>query len=344
MSLLRFLLFPFTIPYGIAVLIRDFIFSSGIILPKDTSIPTISIGNLSAGGTGKTPFTETCIRILDDLFTIAIISRGYGRKTLGFQWVERDSPSWQVGDEMLQLKRKFPYLTMAVCESRIEAARIIEKENLANLIILDDAYQHRQIDRIVNIMLTTYQKPYYKDFLLPMGNLREFRYAKVRADIIVVTKCPPGTTRKSLAKMMRRFRTVTRQLVLHAISTYDDARELFTDKVSDLSPYKRVLLVTGIASNRELKKHILEMGVELEVMSFRDHARYSERRVDKILEKWHALNQISPTCIITTPKDAVKLREHEEDLQNIPIHYIDYSLELEDVHAFKRYVLPRVFD
>ena len=344
MSALRFLLFPFSILYGIGILIRNFFYSYGIIMPKKTGIATISVGNLSTGGTGKTPFTESLIIMLQQVCNIAVISRGYGRKTMGFQWVETDSPSWQVGDEILQLKQKFPEITMAVCERRIEAARMIEEGGMANLIILDDAYQHREIHRNINILLTTFRKPYFRDFLLPMGDLREFRVGKVRADVIVITKCPPGTSRKSLARMIRKMRTRTDQLVTFAISSYGEPKDLITGQPADVSPYKKLLLVTGIADSRDLREHLRTWNVEIEKLRYRDHAKYSADRVKNIVHKWSALNAKMPTCVITTPKDAVKIREHSETLGDCPVFTVDYKLELPEVNAFKRMVLPRVME
>ncbi|MEQ8324176.1 MAG: tetraacyldisaccharide 4'-kinase [Vicingaceae bacterium] len=342
MFILRLLLLPFSILYAIGVLIREFIFFFGLIMEQDCGIPTLAVGNISAGGTGKTPFTETLIKLFGQTFSIAIASRGYGRTTTGFHWVELDSPAWQVGDEMLQLKRKYPNLPMAVCESRLEAAKRIREEYRVNLLLLDDAFQHRQIVRRVNILLTTYKKPYFNDYLLPMGSLREFRWAKHRADIIVLTKCPPDSTRKSVAKYLRRIRPSNRQFATYAISVYDEAKSLFEDEVNDLSTFSQFILVTGIASNKDLLNHVSAKGKPVKVMRYRDHARYSKHRVKNIANKWRELNGHTTTCIITTPKDAVKLREKSDLLKGIPVFYIDYSLEMPEWHQFRNRIVPRI--
>ena len=156
-------------------------------LPK---IKTIAIGNLSTGGTGKTPFVEMLIRELSDKHKIAVLSRGYGRNSKGFKWVEVNSNAFEVGDEALQVKTNFPEITVAVCEKRADGIKIIERDKGdINLILLDDAFQHRYVTAQLYILLSSYNKPFYGDYILPMGNLREWRNASKRADFIVITKC-----------------------------------------------------------------------------------------------------------------------------------------------------------
>ena len=244
---------------------------------------------------------------------------------------------------MLQVKRRFPSIQIAVCESRLEGAKRIREERPdVNLLLLDDAYQHRYIARDVNILLTTYKKPYFKDYLLPMGNLREFRYSKTRANIIVVTKCPPGSTRKSLRKYFRKIRASGKQYATFTMNSYEDPRGLFTNEPIDFSAYQTCLLVTGIVSNQDLKEHLALKDKQVEELEFKDHANYDKGRVKKIIHEFQALNKISATCIITTEKDAVKLSEWKDELSSIPIFSIRFSFELDKNHQLQRWILPRI--
>ena len=343
MTFLRIFLFPFSVIYGVVIFLRNFIFDFGIIMEKECEIPTIAIGNISTGGTGKTPFTETLIRLFCQTFDVAVLSRGYGRKTSGFRWVEVDSSARECGDEMLQVKRRFPNIPVAVCESRLEGAKRIREEcPNVNLLLLDDAYQHRYIVRDVNILLTTYKRPYFNDYLLPMGNLREFRYGKKRAHIIVVTKCPPGSTRRSLRKYFRRIRASGKQYATFTMNAYDEAMGLFDNQANDLKAYDTCLLVTGIANNRDLIEHLESLDKKVVEMRFKDHADYTKNKVNSIVQRYEELSQQSSTCIITTQKDAVKLQEWSEKLGLLPVFSISFSFVLDKNHELKRWILPRI--
>ena len=312
-------------------------------MPKECEIPTIAIGNISTGGTGKTPFTETLIDLFGQTFDVAVLSRGNGRKTSGFRWVEVDSLARDCGDEMLQVKRRYPNIPVAVCERRLDGAKIIREEcPNVNLLLLDDAYQHRYISRDVNILLTTYKEPYFKDYLLPMGNLREFRYAKTRAHIIVVTKCPPGSSRRSLRKYFRKIRASGRQYATFTMNSYDEARGLFDNESTDLKAYETCLLVTGIANNKDIIEHLESLDKKVEVMRYKDHANYTKSKVNNIAQTFQNLNEQSPTCIITTQKDAVKLQEWKDELGSLPVFSITYSFVLDKNHELKRWILPRI--
>ncbi|HAW51783.1 MAG TPA: tetraacyldisaccharide 4'-kinase [Flavobacteriales bacterium] len=244
---------------------------------------------------------------------------------------------------MLQVKRRFPNIPVAVCESRLEGAKRIREEcPNVNLLLLDDAYQHRYIVRDVNILLTTYKRPYFNDYLLPMGNLREFRYGKKRAHIIVVTKCPPGSTRRSLRKYFRRIRASGKQYATFTMNAYDEAMGLFDNQANDLKAYDTCLLVTGIANNRDLIEHLESLDKKVVEMRFKDHADYTKNKVNSIVQRYEELSQHSSTCIITTQKDAVKLQEWSEKLGLLPVFSISFSFVLDKNHELKRWILPRI--
>ncbi|MCL4153106.1 UNVERIFIED_CONTAM: hypothetical protein GTU68_053341, partial [Idotea baltica] len=166
-------------------------YDSGILKSTSFNVPVISVGNLSVGGAGKTPHVEYLIMLLQDYLNVAVLSRGYKRKSKGFRWVNRKDQVTQTGDEPLQFKRKFPETAVAVCESRnIGIPMMLQGKKDIQTILLDDAFQHRSVVPGLNILLTTYDEPYTRDYLLPSGRLREFRSSAKRADVIIVTKCP----------------------------------------------------------------------------------------------------------------------------------------------------------
>jgi tetraacyldisaccharide 4'-kinase len=192
MQFLRYILLPFSFFYGSIMWVRNMLFNLGIKQIEKVDATVVSVGNLSVGGTGKTPHVDWIVTKLKNEIPTAILSRGYGRKSKGFVLVTKHSPAERVGDEALFYKRKHKEdIEVAVSEKRVEGAEklLILKAKL-KLIVLDDAYQHRYIHRDVNILLTDYNRPYYKDFVLPSGRLREFRSGKNRADVVIVTKCP----------------------------------------------------------------------------------------------------------------------------------------------------------
>ena len=185
------LLSPIAAIYWLITSIRNWCYDRQLFKSTSFEIPIISVGNLSVGGTGKTPMVDYLINLLSKKYTIAVLSRGYGRKTSGFLWVEKSRSSKEVGDEPLQIKSQYNQISVAVCENRVYGVQQILKEKPeTSLIILDDAFQHRRIQPKVSLLLSTYEKPYFKDWMLPAGNLREARIGANRSDAIVLTKCP----------------------------------------------------------------------------------------------------------------------------------------------------------
>src|ERR1035441_8796866 len=191
MNLLRFLLFPVGLLYGILVFFRNLLYDLGILPVKAFETGIIVIGNLSVGGTGKSPMTEYLIRLLKDKFPIATLSRGYKRHTTGFLLADKDSTSHQIGDEPLQFKKKFPELIVAVDENRKDGIKkLLSQFPELKVVLLDDAFQHRRVKAGLSILLTDYSKMFYDAFLMPVGSLREWASGKKRADIVIATKCP----------------------------------------------------------------------------------------------------------------------------------------------------------
>ena len=322
---MRFLLFPFAFLYGIIVLIRNKLFDWKIFRSVSFNIPIISIGNISVGGTGKTPHTEYLIRLLKNKFKLAILSRGYGRDTKGFFIADSFSLAEEVGDEPKQYKQKFKDVEVVVCESRKKGIRNILKKILdVNTILLDDAFQHRWVKPGLSIVLTDYFNIFPKDYLLPVGRLREFRSASKRADIIVVTKTPAVFSPILKRSILDLIKLSPEQKIYFSYIKYGEFELLPEIECSNI-PEKNnyILLFTGIAKPGPLEEHIARKCIEYDIIKFSDHHKYSKKDMQKIRETFH--NIISPNKIIlTTEKDAMRLDNPEliKIIQGLPVFYI----------------------
>ena len=255
------------------------------------------MGNLSTGGTGKSPMIELLVSFLKDNQKLAILSRGYKRKTTGYREVLTESTVEEVGDEPLQFKKKFPEITVAVCEDRQTG---IEKlQNKADVILLDDAFQHRKVTASVNILLTSFDDLYVNDCMLPTGNLREPKFGANRADIIVVTKCPENISDATIESIKRKLRPKSHQEIYFSKIGY--ASEIKNPKKKKpLSSLKNeeFLLVTGIANPKPLIGFLKKEGLNFKEKSFPDHHNFTSSEIDEL--KRHSL-------ILTTEKDFMRL-------------------------------------
>lgn len=304
--------------YGLINHIRNLLFDKGVLktLSHDTAV--ISVGNLKAGGTGKTPFVEYLLRLLASSYNIAVISRGYGRKTKGYRLVDPQGRAEEFGDEPLQMAKKFPNVLFAVCESRNKAIEIIEAEYPAiNLVLLDDAYQHRYTARDFNILLTEYNRPFFKDRVLPFGLLREYRQGYKRADCIVVTKCPPleERERKDFAE---KLKPLPDQRIFFSEIHYrlpyllnDESRKL------NLSEHS-VVLFTGISNNSHIISYLKSKTLLLGTISYNDHHNFSQRDRLHILQEFRKLGK-ADSILLTTEKDAGRIGSFPIDVYVLPI-------------------------
>ncbi len=282
---------------------------------KRFKLPIIGVGNLSTGGTGKSPMTEYIVRLLNDQYRVATLSRGYGRETSGYRKVQVSSLAKEVGDEPLQFKQKFPELSVTVDENRIRGIqKIREDENTADVIVLDDIYQHRKVHPGFLILLTSYDAPFYEDLVLPAGNLRESRRGAQRADVVVITKCPPDldvNTQKISAQKVKKY---TDSPVYFSSITYDDVARGVEDKV--LSEFKKssFTLVTGIAKPQPFMEYLLTKGLHFEEKHFADHHNFTEKELA-------TLDEIP--VILTTEKDYVRLKPYlkKTKLFYLPIRF-----------------------
>ena len=326
------LLLPLTMWYAIGVAVRNLLFDWGVKRSVSPDVPTIGIGNLRVGGTGKTPHTEYLIRLLAGR-RVALLSRGYGRATQGFVLADNSSTASQIGDEPLMMARKFPQLTVAVCEDRVEGVRrLMEMTQKPDVVLLDDVYQHRHIRPALNILLTEYGDPYCNDHILPFGNLREGRRGRHRADIIVVTKCPENLSEEEQQEMRRKLRLDDRQQLFFSHISYSEPVAVYDAVMPDA--VEEVVLVTGIAHPEPLVRY-LEKEYKVYHLRFADHHPFGEDDCERIIETYNRLKN-SRTVVFTTEKDAARMRDAEacRHLQTLPLFYIPIEVKLENGSLF----------
>ena len=309
-------LYPLSLLYGFATGIRNFLYNAEILKSSEFSIPVICIGNLTVGGTGKTPHTEYLAELLSKEFRVAILSRGYKRKSSGFLFAGHGTTSADIGDEPLQMYRKFPGITVAVDSNRVRGVKNILKERPeTGVILLDDGYQHRSITPGYSILLSDYDRLMIRDHLLPYGNLRESLKNMNRADIILITKSPENISPIQRRILVREIDKRPYQNLYFTIYRYKDPVPLFGESENRTGIFSEeekenrgILLVTGIANPLPLKKYLEAKCSELVHLRYDDHHSFSLKELDDISESWKLLKSTSK-YIITTEKDAVRLRE-----------------------------------
>lgn len=339
----RIVLWPIAWIYGLGVRLRNFLFKVNILKSEEFDIPVISIGNLTTGGTGKTPQVEYLIRLLKDEFKVAVLSRGYGRTTKGYKEVRVDSKANRTGDEPLQYKRKFPEITVAVCEKRIRGIDRLIFENHPELILLDDAFQHRFVHPSCNILLTEYNKPFFNDQLLPVGNLREPIIGKERADAIVVTKCPQDISGKERLAFIKKIDPQQHQPVFFSFIQYGELVAFNQKKLPDPTIYKDlcILLVCGIADPSQLIKYLQFKFRAVKKMIFPDHHIFTVGDLKVMAQKFDNI-AADNKIIITTEKDFMRL-EHEPVL-HLPLYFLPMEVDFDknDKYTFNQYILDHV--
>lgn len=339
MKLLRFLLFPFAVLYDAITRIRNWFFNLGVLRSTKFKIPVIAVGNLSVGGTGKSPQIEYLIRLLKADYRIAVLSRGYKRKTKGFQLLNDSHSAEDVGDEPLQFYKKFKNeVTIAVDADRTNGIQqLLKSENPPEVILLDDAYQHRKVTANSYILLTKYNDLFINDFLLPTGNLRESRRGAKRAKAIVVTKCPENLSKIEQCELERRINPLPNQEVFFSTIVYDEQLG-GTENLSlqDLANME-IVLVTGIANPSSLLTFLTERKIKFHHINFPDHHHFLDADLKNIQQQFEQI-EISEKYIITTEKDFVRL---EGKLRNLAYIGIKNKF-LGDEKAFDRLVLNEI--
>jgi tetraacyldisaccharide 4'-kinase len=321
--MLKILLYPFSLIYGIVVYLRNRMYDLHIFKSKEFDVPVISIGNITVGGTGKTPHVEYIVNLLKDKFEVATLSRGYKRKSRGFVKVGPDSPVIQVGDEPLQIKKKFPGITVTVCENRVSGVeKILEPGSGTppDVVLLDDAFQHRRITPGINILLIDYNRQIKEDMLLPAGRLREGSHQMRRANIIIFTKCPDEITPIVRRIMQKEVRLRPYQELFFTTLVYDKIIPVFSGKELNRRFFENreyaVLVVTGIASPVLIYKYLEKFSKKMETLTFPDHHHYSEDDIRVIFRKFEKINS-DKKIIVTTEKDAM----HFKDIPDLTVEF-----------------------
>jgi len=339
MFILRKLLFPFAFIYGLITYIRNKLFDWGFISSYTIPVKSITVGNLSVGGTGKTPHVAFLAALISKTKKTTILSRGYGRKTKGYFQVNALSTASTVGDEPLQYFTQLaPDVSVVVCESRTEGVKKIMLEIQPDIILLDDAFQHRKVRAGLTILLMDYNKPFYKDCMLPSGDLREFTYGKKRANRLIVTKCPENLTNEAKKNICQKTGFSDAHVYFSQI---EYGNILSFDNQSVIS-FGNVLLVTGIANPLPLYNFLQETN-KVDLITFPDHHAFSVTDIRKIHTKFDVLED-KRAIILTTEKDFMRLKSivTKSELDSYPWCYIPIRIlvdrEDEFVQEIKNYV------
>lgn len=332
MIYLRLLLLPFSVLYGIGIAARNWLYDAGILPSREFETGVIVIGNLSVGGTGKSPMTEYLVRLLKGTFTLATLSRGYGRNTSGFLLADSHSTSFQIGDEPLQFKKKFPDTIVSVDENRKHGIqKLLSQFPELKLILLDDAYQHRRVKPGLSILLSDYSKMFYDDFLLPAGSLREWRAGKRRADVIIVTKCPDNLSPVEKRIIQKKINPEPHQHVFFTYIKYGPPVPVFADRGIVLEKKLTVILLTGISNPLPLENFLYNKVGNIIPVHYPDHHEYSLVEVNNLSEKYKNISS-EDKVIITTEKDAMRLDKPglTEVLSKLPVYYVPIEITFDE--------------
>ncbi len=314
--IIRKWLYPVSWIYGTGVWIRNKLFDWGVFHERKFDIPVISVGNLTVGGTGKTPHTEYLIKLLKKHYKVAVLNRGYKRKSKGFVLAEEDTPMPMIGDELCQMKQKFPEVYMAADRDRCHGIEQLcqgRTTSATEVIILDDAFQHRYVKPGLNLLMVDYFRMICDDKLLPAGRMREPQSGKNRADIVIVTKCPKDIMSTDFEQIERKLALRPDQKLYFTTLTYGKLHPLFIQRTKQaLEEIERefyILLVTGIAFPERLIKDLLPYSNHIGTMTFSDHHNFTAEDM-KVMERLFLELPVGKRMIITTEKDAVRLSIH----------------------------------
>ena len=336
--ILQIILLPVSFCYGLVMLVRNMLFDLNVLPSKTFETPVISVGNLTFGGTGKTPHIEYLIRLLTPRMFISTLSRGYGRKSNGFILASKRSNVKYIGDEPLQFLKKFDGIKVAVDEKRSRGIQILLKKHPdLDAILLDDAFQHRYVKPGLSILLTDYHHPYSEDFVLPSGTLREFRSGAGRADIIIVTKTPKIFSPITRRRIIEELKPANHQQIYFTYIKYVDPVPVFdTPNLTFPAKATNILLFTGIANDYPLREHLERMCSELVVMKFADHHQFVVRDIEAILQKFHDL-PTQKKIMVTTEKDVMRLKTPELSsyLKNLPLFCVPMEIDFHGTDKVK---------
>lgn len=342
---MRVFLYPLSLIYSFVLYIRHRLFDINLLRSKSFDIPIICVGNLSFGGTGKTPHTEYLIRLLSKNMKVAVLSRGYGRSTKGFVLAHEGVTHEEIGDEPLQYFTKFSDIIVAVDENRVEGVRrLMDMDIKPDVILLDDAFQHRRIKPGYNILLTDYHSLYSKDHLTPVGNLRDIKSEARRANVIIVTKCPVVIDPYTKRNIIESLKPKPYQKVLFSHISFDDLEPLNeTAKAKDLAQCRSIFMFCGIANPYPLEDYLKRKTNTLSTIIFNDHHSFTKENINAILEGFN--NVIGKNKIaVTTEKDAMRLTNSLNLFENIPLFSIPIKVRFheDDGDIFNKEIIDYV--
>ena len=334
---------PVALVYGFFAILYSWLYDHKVLYSVKFSLPVINIGNLTLGGTGKTPHTEYLINLLKQYINIAVLSRGYNRKSRGFQEIAADTPAKMSGDESLLYKKKYPDIGVFVSESRVDGiSRLLMKNPQIQTVLLDDAFQHRGITPGLNLLLTEYDRPFFKDFFLPFGLLREWRTAYRRADAIIVTKCPDDLTIEQKDSFLNGLRQQNNQEVFFTRYRYFSPYYMYDHSMRIGLTYDlTVVLISAIASTSYLTKYLDSVECVYHSVEYTDHHNFT---YDDILDLKTIFTELKSEkkLILTTEKDAIRLNEFREFIveKQLPLFVLPISVEFlfEQKDEFDSYI------
>lgn len=348
--ILRVIAAPFALLYGLILFLRNWCYSAGLLTETSFELPIINVGNLAFGGTGKTPHIEYLIKLLKPTHKVAVLSRGYKRKTIGYFFASNESSAAEIGDEPRQIKQKFKdEIHLAVSENRvIGVPNLLFDAEDTDLILLDDAFQHRAIKAGLNILLTDYNNLFTQDYLTPAGTLREYRAGYKRADIIIVTKCNPDLQQAEKDIIKAQINPLAHQQVFFSYQKYDDLVPYFpqnTESHMDINSAD-LLIFSGIAKADSFENYLEQKAHKvLSAWRFGDHHDFTFEEISKLLtafDNYDSKNKI----LVSTEKDAMRLQtdDYKELLKNYPIYYLPMQVAFfeNDKEKFNQTILNYV--
>ncbi|MFL5740335.1 MAG: tetraacyldisaccharide 4'-kinase [Flavisolibacter sp.] len=337
----RVLLLPFAVLFWLIILIRNWLYDQNILKSTSFGLPLICVGNLSVGGTGKSPMVEYLVIHLKNRFRVATLSRGYKRKTKGYVLANDETTAIDIGDEPTQFRIKFPDVPVAVGEERIVAIpQLLHDHPQTEVIILDDAFQHRSIKPGLNILLTDYNNMFTRDFFLPTGDLRDLRASSKRAQLIVVTKCRPDLKEDERQQMIREINPLPFQKTFFTFISYGTPYHLTRRHFQFIDERTEVLLVTGIANPKPLKSYLEERIQTYYMMHYNDHHIFSIDDWKDIRNRFDAIDS-EKKIILTTEKDAMRLLKFHHDIDGMPFFVIpiEHRFLFQQEHEFNESVI-----
>ena len=318
----RILLIPFALLYWLAIGLRNWLYNKRILRSTSFGLPIICVGNLSVGGTGKSPMVEYLVEHLRPSFRVATLSRGYKRKTKGYALANERTTALDIGDEPMQFHLKFPDVPVAVGEERIYAIpQLLHDKPETQVIILDDAFQHRAIKAGFNIILTEFSNLYTRDFYLPTGDLRDLKSSYKRADVIVVTKCKRDLSQEEKQAVCEEIKPLAGQHVFFTSIEYGQIYHLVNRQVAAIHEKTEILLVTGIANPGPLQGLLEENVDSYSLMQYPDHYIFSIDDLKEIKKKFDRIEN-EDRIILTTEKDAVRLIKFRQEIADLPLYVI----------------------